>query len=58
MEEQLQTFKSSLEQFALKHKKEINRRPEFRQKFQQMCIEIGVDPLACWYYLGAIGMGV
>lgn len=47
MAEQLSSFKQNLEMFARKHKKEINRDPEFRRHFQQMCASIGVDPLAC-----------
>ncbi|EGG21472.1 EAP30 family protein [Cavenderia fasciculata] len=44
--EQLQTFKSNLEEFAIKHKKDIIKNPEFRKHFQDMCSVIGVDPLA------------
>eukprot|EP00953_Heterococcus_sp_UTEX-ZZ885_P005053 3194-Heterococcus_DN1.PRE.4 len=40
------TFKASLEDFARKHKKDINQDPAFRQQFQTMCTNIGVDPLA------------
>lgn len=51
---QLDTFKSSLEQFATKHKNDIRKNAEFRNYFQQMCARIGVDPLACkkadWLY--------
>ena len=39
-------FKSELEKFARKHKKEINKDPAFRGQFNQMCMKIGVDPLA------------
>jgi len=39
-------FKEKLEQFALKHKKDINKNPQLRQEFNQMCAKIGVDPLA------------
>lgn len=46
MEAQVVVFKSALEDFARKHKGEINRDPEFRRHFQQMTSSIGVDPLA------------
>ena len=46
---QLETFKTNLEAFALKYKKDIKRDPQFRMHFQKMCNQIGVDPLACWY---------
>jgi ESCRT-II complex subunit VPS22 len=35
------TFKASLEDFARKHKKDINQDPAFRQQFQTMCTNIG-----------------
>jgi ESCRT-II complex subunit VPS22 len=44
---QLEEFRTHLEDFALKHKKEINDNPVFRKEFLQMCREIGVDPLSC-----------
>lgn len=47
MSEGLETFKQSLEEFARKHKKEINENPVFRRDFHKMCLDIGVDPLAC-----------
>lgn len=43
---QMTTFKEKLEEFAKKHKKEINSDPQFRHYFHQMCTDIGVDPLA------------
>ena len=46
MKNQLIEFKSHLEEFALKHKKEINDNPLFRKEFMSMCKEIGVDPLS------------
>mmetsp|Transcript_234 Transcript_234/g.456 ORF Transcript_234/g.456 Transcript_234/m.456 type:complete len:246 (-) Transcript_234:2249-2986(-) len=46
MQEQMKQFKKGLEDFAVKHKKQINKDPEFRSKFQAMCTKIGVDPLA------------
>nr|KAJ3422112.1 ESCRT-II subunit protein snf8 [Polyrhizophydium stewartii] len=42
----LDTFKSNLEDFAVKHKKEIKRDPVFRMHFQRMCNNVGIDPLA------------
>lgn len=47
MQEQLKVFKNNLEEFAKKYKKEINKNPEFRKYFADMCSKIGVDPLAC-----------
>lgn len=38
-------FKTKLEEFAVKHKNEIRKDPEFRARFHQMCANIGVDPL-------------
>lgn len=46
MTAQLQVFKQNLEDFAKKHRKDINKDPEIREHFQQMCSKIGVDPLA------------
>ena len=46
MTESLQDFKSHLEEFALKHKQEINQNMSFRKDFLKMCQEIGVDPLS------------
>lgn len=46
MGKQLDSFKTSLEDFAGKYKQEIKKNPEFRGHFQQMCARIGVDPLA------------
>ena len=43
---QLEQFRSNLETFAAEHKQEIRRDPEFRRRFQEMCANIGVDPLA------------
>lgn len=47
MKSQLQVFQTNLEAFAKKYKKEINKNPEFRKHFADMCTKIGVDPLAC-----------
>lgn len=40
--EVLDTFRSSLSEFAQKHKNRINSDPEFRQQFHSMCISVGV----------------
>lgn len=47
MKGQLDEFRTNLEEFAVKHKKEINDNPVFRKEFLRMCREIGVDPLSC-----------
>eukprot|EP00271_Cylindrocystis_brebissonii_P008267 TRINITY_DN22316_c1_g1_i1.p2 TRINITY_DN22316_c1_g1~~TRINITY_DN22316_c1_g1_i1.p2 ORF type:complete len:253 (+),score=61.15 TRINITY_DN22316_c1_g1_i1:477-1235(+) len=46
MKEQLETFKTFLEDFARKHKVEIKKSPAFRAQFHAMCAKVGVDPLA------------
>ncbi|XP_050399457.1 vacuolar-sorting protein SNF8-like [Patella vulgata] len=46
MTQQMDTFKTNLEDFARKHKDDIKKDPEFRLQFQEMCASIGVDPLA------------
>lgn len=43
---QLEQFRANLEIFAAEHKQEIRKDPEFRKRFQDMCANIGVDPLA------------
>lgn len=45
MRAQVTRFKESLESFALAHRDDIRRDPEFRQRFHAMCAHIGVDPL-------------
>lgn len=45
MKLQLESFKRKLEEFAIRHKKEIQKDPAFRAKFHSMCASIGVDPL-------------
>jgi ESCRT-II complex subunit VPS22 len=47
MKEQMEVFKSHLQDFASKYAKDIRKDPAFRQRFQAMCANIGVDPLAC-----------
>jgi ESCRT-II complex subunit VPS22 len=46
MQQQLAIFQKNLEEFATKYRKTINKNPEFRKHFQDMCVNIGVDPLA------------
>ncbi|XP_066925986.1 vacuolar-sorting protein SNF8-like [Clytia hemisphaerica] len=46
MVKQLDSFKNFLESFAAKHQADIKKNPEFRQHFQKLCSQIGVDPLA------------
>ena len=43
---QMETFKKNLEEFAFKYKDEIKKNAQFRKQFQDMCANIGVDPLA------------
>ena len=46
VQETVNSFKKNLEEFASKHRDDINRDPEFRRDFQVMCQNIGVDPLS------------
>ncbi|RIB17035.1 hypothetical protein C2G38_1466134 [Gigaspora rosea] len=46
LRDQLQVFKTNLEEFARKYRKDIRKNPMFRARFQKMCSNIGVDPLA------------
>lgn len=43
---QLTQFRSALQHFASTHRDKIRRDPSFRHAFVQMCVNIGVDPLA------------
>lgn len=43
--DQMKEFRSNLEKFAQKYKKDIKKNGEFRRQFQQMCAVAGVDPL-------------
>lgn len=47
LRKQLEKFRTNLEAFAIKYKKDIKRDPVFRMHFQRMCNQIGIDPLAC-----------
>lgn len=55
----LHSFKSKLEEFALKHARDIKADPGFRSRFHAMCATVGVDPLAsskgAWAKLLGIG---
>mmetsp|Transcript_9437 Transcript_9437/g.14221 ORF Transcript_9437/g.14221 Transcript_9437/m.14221 type:complete len:223 (+) Transcript_9437:1-669(+) len=42
----IDSFKTSLLEFASKHRDRINADPEFRHQFHVMCTSTGVDPLA------------
>jgi ESCRT-II complex subunit VPS22 len=42
----MDSFKTYLEEFAIKYKSQIKQNPHFRKQFQDMCANIGVDPLA------------
>lgn len=42
---QMVEFRTNLEKFAEKYKKDIKKSGEFRRHFQQMCAVAGVDPL-------------
>ncbi|KAJ1547393.1 Elongation factor 2, partial [Cladochytrium tenue] len=42
---QLTTFRDLLEEFARKHRKDIQRDPSFRMHFQRMCTSIGLRAL-------------
>ena len=59
VEGQLTMFKSSLEDFAKKYKKDIKKDPKFRREFQVMCSKIGVDPLASskGFWADILGVG-
>ena len=46
VEATLAEFKKQLEDFSARYKAEIGKDPVFRAQFQQMCSNIGVDPLA------------
>ena len=45
LSEQMTEFRSKLQEFAQKYKKDIKRDAEFRRNFQTMCATVGVDPL-------------
>ena len=43
---QIDVLSQKLQEFAINHKHEIKKNPDFRRQFQEMCASIGVDPLA------------
>ncbi|CAG8469325.1 12818_t:CDS:2 [Ambispora gerdemannii] len=43
---QREIFKTNLQEFARKYRKDIRKDPQFRMHFQKMCSNINVDPLA------------
>lgn len=55
----MEKFKVHLEEFAKKHRQDIQKDPQFRAQFQKMCSTIGVDPIASnkgfWAELLGIG---
>ena len=59
MSKQLAEFKSQLETFAVKHKKDINENPVFRDQFLKMCKSAGVDPLSSnkGFWVDILGVG-
>ncbi|KAI8335796.1 EAP30/Vps36 family-domain-containing protein [Chlamydoabsidia padenii] len=59
LQQQLETFKQNLEEFAWKHQKDIKKDPLFRSHFQRMCANIGVDPLASnkGFWADMLGVG-
>jgi ESCRT-II complex subunit VPS22 len=46
LQSQLYQFRTALARFAATHRDSIRSDPAFRHAFQQMCLSIGVDPLA------------
>ena len=59
MTKQLSEFKTSLEEFAVKHKKDISKNSVFRGQFLKMCKQIGVDPLSSnkGFWVDVLGVG-
>ncbi|KAL0088055.1 EAP30/Vps36 family-domain-containing protein [Phycomyces blakesleeanus] len=59
LQSQIEVFKSNLEEFAWKHRKDIRKDPTFRSHFQRMCATIGVDPLASnkGFWADLLGVG-
>lgn len=39
-------FQQQIERFASENLKKIDRDPEMRQEFSQLCSELGIDPLS------------
>ncbi|ORY92262.1 EAP30/Vps36 family-domain-containing protein [Syncephalastrum racemosum] len=59
LQSQVEVFKSNLQDFAQKHRKDIRKNPTFRAHFQRMCGNIGVDPLASnkGFWADLLGVG-
>lgn len=59
MTKQMETFRTNLQEFASKYKKNIRKNPQFRQQFQKMCAAAGVDPLASskGFWANMLGVG-
>lgn len=59
MTKQMEAFRSNLQEFASKYKKNIRKNPKFRQQFQEMCASAGVDPLASskGFWANMLGVG-
>jgi ESCRT-II complex subunit VPS22 len=43
-------FQNNLTQFASKYKDQINHDSKFRDKFNNMCQDLGVDPMVCTHH--------
>ncbi|KAI8910183.1 EAP30/Vps36 family-domain-containing protein [Gorgonomyces haynaldii] len=57
MKEQLEIFRANLQEFATKYSHRIKKDPVFRQRFNQLCANIGVDPLASQKGFWSVLMG-
>lgn len=59
MTAQMAQFRTSLEDFAGKHKQDISKDASFRTHFTHMCAAIGVDPLASskGFWCSVLGVG-
>lgn len=59
MTKQMELFRENLEQFSIKYKNEIKSNSSFRKQFQDMCANIGVDPLASskGFWSDVLGIG-
>jgi len=57
--EQCEAFRTALATFAQNHKSRINKDPEFRNAFHEMCTAIGVDPLRSskGFFADLLGVG-
>lgn len=57
--QQMELFRTHLQEFASKHKKAIRKDPQFRKEFHSMCASVGVDPLqsSCGFWAKLLGVG-